>query len=125
MPEKKVRLDLVGTALSAAGLGLIVFGILRSGTWGFVKPKPANGKKLGKGFKNIEKIDNWIGSASWADLIFSTSNDDYLEKLEFFRKKGYPVFAPSPASAKQRVPRYAASSPSRATAWSACLRALG
>src|ERR1700760_4506204 len=39
-PEKKIRLDLVGTALSAAGLGLIVFGILRSGTWGFVKPKP-------------------------------------------------------------------------------------
>src|SRR3989440_2229587 len=32
-----VRLDLVGTALSALGLGLIVFGVLRSGTWGFVQ----------------------------------------------------------------------------------------
>ncbi len=40
-PEKGVKLDLVGTALSAAGLGLIVFGILRSGSWGFVQPKPA------------------------------------------------------------------------------------
>jgi MFS family permease len=39
-PEKSVRLDLVGTALSAAGLGLLVFGILRSGSWGFVQPKP-------------------------------------------------------------------------------------
>jgi MFS family permease len=39
-PERKVRLDLVGTALSALGLGLIVFGILRAGTWGFVKAKP-------------------------------------------------------------------------------------
>ena len=29
-----VKLDLVGTALSAAGLALIVFAILRSGTWG-------------------------------------------------------------------------------------------
>ena len=38
--ERKVRLDLVGTALSALGLGLIVFGILRSGTWGFVDAKP-------------------------------------------------------------------------------------
>lgn len=38
--QRKVRLDWVGTALSALGLGLIVFGILRSGTWGFVKPKP-------------------------------------------------------------------------------------
>jgi MFS family permease len=39
-PERGVKLDLVGTALSAAGLGLVVYGILRSGTWGFVTPKP-------------------------------------------------------------------------------------
>ena len=38
--ETGVRLDLVGTALSAVGLGLIVFGVLRAGTWGFVQPKP-------------------------------------------------------------------------------------
>ena len=35
-----VKLDLVGTALSAAGLGLFVYGVLRSGSWGFVQPKP-------------------------------------------------------------------------------------
>ena len=35
-----VQLDLVGTLLSAVGLGLVVYGILRSGTWGFVRPKP-------------------------------------------------------------------------------------
>jgi MFS family permease len=46
-PEKRVRLDLVGTALSAAGLGLIVFGILRSGTWGFVTAKPGAPEWLG------------------------------------------------------------------------------
>ena len=45
--EKGVRLDLVGTALSAAGLGLIVFGILRSGSWGFVQPKPDAPEWLG------------------------------------------------------------------------------
>jgi MFS family permease len=38
--EEGARLDLVGTALSALGLGLIVYGVLRSGTWGFVQPKP-------------------------------------------------------------------------------------
>jgi MFS family permease len=38
-PERGARLDLVGTVLSALGLGLIVYGILRSGTWGFVQPK--------------------------------------------------------------------------------------
>jgi MFS family permease len=39
-PETGIRLDLVGTALSALGLGLIVFAILRAGDWGLVAPKP-------------------------------------------------------------------------------------
>lgn len=47
VPEKKVHLDLVGTALSALGLGLIVFGILRSGTWGFVRPKQGGPEWIG------------------------------------------------------------------------------
>jgi MFS family permease len=34
------RLDLAGTGLSALGLGLVVLGILRGGSWGFVLPKP-------------------------------------------------------------------------------------
>src|SRR5438477_2556483 len=34
-PESGARIDLVGTGLSALGLGLVVYGILRSGTWGF------------------------------------------------------------------------------------------
>ena len=34
------RLDLVGAALSALGLGLLVFGILRSSEWGWLQPKP-------------------------------------------------------------------------------------
>src|SRR3954449_12750839 len=38
--EKGVKLDLFGTVLSALGLGLIVFGILKSGTWGVVQAKP-------------------------------------------------------------------------------------
>jgi MFS family permease len=42
-----VRLDLVGTGLSALGLGLIVFGILRSGSWGFVQPAPDAPQWLG------------------------------------------------------------------------------
>jgi MFS family permease len=38
--DRDARLDLGGTALSALGLGLVVFGILRAGSWGFVIPKP-------------------------------------------------------------------------------------
>jgi MFS family permease len=37
--EEGARLDLAGTVLSALGLGLIVYAILRSGTWGFVQAK--------------------------------------------------------------------------------------
>ncbi len=38
--EEGAKLDLFGTLLSALGLGLIVFGILKSGIWGIVQPKP-------------------------------------------------------------------------------------
>src|SRR5215467_508068 len=46
-PESRVRLDLVGTLLSALGLGLFVFGILRAGAWGFVQPKAGAPEWLG------------------------------------------------------------------------------
>ena len=46
-PEERVRLDLVGTVLSALGLGGIVFGILRAGEWGFVQPKAGAPEWLG------------------------------------------------------------------------------
>jgi MFS family permease len=45
--EEGARLDVVGTVLSALGLGLIVYGILRSGTWGFVQPKADAPRWLG------------------------------------------------------------------------------
>src|SRR3954447_17656146 len=34
------RIDFVGVVLSAGGLGLAVFGVLRSSVWGWVSPKP-------------------------------------------------------------------------------------
>ena len=37
--ETRPRLDVVGAALSALGLGLLVFGVLRSGEWGWIQPK--------------------------------------------------------------------------------------
>ena len=38
--EHRPRLDVVGTVLSAAGLGMLVFGVLRSSEWGWIHPKP-------------------------------------------------------------------------------------
>jgi MFS family permease len=46
-PQQGARLDPVGTILSALGLGLIVYGILRAGTWGFAQPKPGAPHWLG------------------------------------------------------------------------------
>jgi MFS family permease len=39
-PGERPRIDVVGIVLSAAGLGLAVFGVLRSSVWGWVNPKP-------------------------------------------------------------------------------------
>jgi MFS family permease len=46
-PAQRPRLDLVGTALSALGLALVVFAILKAGSWGFVQPKPEAPQWLG------------------------------------------------------------------------------
>ncbi|MFF2029271.1 MFS transporter [Arthrobacter sp. NPDC058192] len=40
VPPSKVRLDLLGSALSILGLGMFVYGVLRSGEWGWVQSKP-------------------------------------------------------------------------------------
>ena len=45
--EKDARLDIVGTLLSALGLALVVFGVLSSGSWGFIIPKPGAPELLG------------------------------------------------------------------------------
>lgn len=39
-PEARKRFDVLGALLAAAGLGLSVFGVLRSAEWGWVLPKP-------------------------------------------------------------------------------------
>lgn len=46
-PEARHRLDLIGAALTAAGLGLAVFGVLRSGEWGWIQSKPGGPEWLG------------------------------------------------------------------------------
>ena len=39
-PPVRAPFDLLGAVLSVAGLSLTVYGVLRSGTWGWVRPKP-------------------------------------------------------------------------------------
>ncbi len=46
-PAGRVRFDFVGGVLSVVGLFLLVFGVLKAGTWGFVRPKPDGPEALG------------------------------------------------------------------------------
>ncbi len=46
-PERGRHLDVIGALLSAAGLGLAVYGALRSGEWGWVVAKPQAPSVLG------------------------------------------------------------------------------
>ncbi|HET9423145.1 MAG TPA: MFS transporter, partial [Nocardioides sp.] len=48
--EAPTSLDLVGVVLSAVGLGLAVYGVLRSGEWGWVVAKPDAPSLLGLSF---------------------------------------------------------------------------
>ncbi|MEP7192823.1 MAG: MFS transporter, partial [Actinomycetota bacterium] len=46
-PAERVALDVIGAILTAAGLGLAVFGVLRSSEWGWVRPKAGGPSLLG------------------------------------------------------------------------------
>jgi MFS family permease len=45
--QTRSRLDVTGAVLSAAGLGIAVFGVLRSSEWGWVLPKPGGPAVIG------------------------------------------------------------------------------
>ena len=98
---KLLIIDTDGVGLSLAWRSVVTGHQVR---W-FLDHKPSISRETGGGFKGIEKIENWVPSVKWADLIICTSNDKYLEKLDFFRKQGFPVFGPTPASAKLEIDR--------------------
>jgi MFS family permease len=47
LPETRPSIDLVGSLMSIVGLASVVLGVLRSGTWGWVQPKPGAPEILG------------------------------------------------------------------------------
>lgn len=57
---------------------------------------------VGKGFKGLEKVGNWVGHVMWADLVFPTGTE-FAQRLDFFREKGAKVFGPSLSSSKLDV----------------------
>ena len=55
----------------------------------------------------VEKLEReeWQRSAGWSDLILTTDNVKWLHELDVYKKKGYPVFAPSFSSAELELDR--------------------
>jgi len=66
---------------------------------------PDNHKETATGFKGIEKVDNWLSSVKWADLVVPSGNHEFMPKLQMLRKAGVNVFGPSVESANLEVKR--------------------
>lgn len=71
----------------------------------FLANKPSISKETGSGFRGMTKVPNWVPHVMWADLIFPVSNDMFVERLDFFRKRGAKVFGPTAASAALEIKR--------------------
>jgi EmrB/QacA subfamily drug resistance transporter len=83
-PEARVAFDVFGAVLSVVGLSLTVFGVLRSGVWGFVRPKPGAPVVLG------------VSPVVWlvlAGLLFIAGLLLWEAHLE--QRGGEPLFRPS------------------------------
>jgi len=70
----------------------------------FLNPTSYNNKT---GYGLVERVSDWTKWMQWANIIVPTSNAKYLDRLEDFRKYGYPIFGPSKASAALEVNRQA------------------
>ena len=67
----------------------------------FTKDKKA--ENVGKGL--VDKVDNWKKYMDVADLIFSSDNLKYMDELDEYMKKGYPIFGPGKRAAKLELDR--------------------
>ena len=86
---RRPRLDVVGVAISATGLGLVVFGILKSSTWGLIRPLGAltiGGEEITPfGFSMVPFVIlaglGCLGAfASWEDRRERAGRDTLLDR---------------------------------------------
>jgi phosphoribosylamine-glycine ligase len=73
----------------------------------YVEPKPITSPRVGENFKGVEKVDNFVAHAKWADLIIATGNDVHVAKLTQLKKAGFPYYGPNTASAHLEISRKA------------------
>lgn len=70
-------------------------------------PRTRAGKKqeVGEGFEGIEKPREWEPSMRWADLVLPTDNAHYIDDLEHFFVRGFPIFGCNRAGAMLELDR--------------------
>lgn len=68
---------------------------------------PKRKERYAEGFSEIKLVDDWRDSMLWArdGLIIPTGNYTLLHTLDRYREWGYPIFAPSLASARLETDR--------------------
>jgi EmrB/QacA subfamily drug resistance transporter len=86
---ERPKLDLVGAALSAIGLGLFVFGILRSGEWGWIQPRSGGPSWAGLSPTIWLLLGGlfvlWI-FFRWEDRVYASGGEP-LVRRELFRNR--------------------------------------
>jgi len=65
--------------------------------------KGSRAKHIGEGL--VDKVDQWKPYMKVADLIFSADNLEFMDELDEYIKKGYPVFGPGKRAAKLELDR--------------------
>ena len=73
----------------------------------FVKPEALDREQVGNGFQGVEKIDNFVPSLKWADLILLSSNNKYVDRMTSLKAQGFPYFGPTTQSANLEISRKA------------------
>jgi MFS family permease len=80
------QLDLVGTFLSALGLGLVVFAVLRSGTWGVLEPKAGAPEWLGLSpvfWLILAGAGVLVGFFAWQDHLVRAGREPLIDPSIF------------------------------------------
>jgi phosphoribosylamine--glycine ligase len=70
----------------------------------FTDPKHAK-HRTAEGWTGVTRVENFLSYAGWADVIFPTSNQKYIEKLDALRRDGAHVFGPTVRSAALEIKR--------------------
>src|ERR1700688_651383 len=59
----------------------------------FVGPDEKTFARTSVGDGLIHKVPSWQGSMNWAELVLVSDNCRYMQQLESYRDRGFPIFS--------------------------------